>query len=60
MKRFLSIALALVSAVIIGVLQVSAENGVPMTGDENWWIWLVLAVIAVVMVVVLVITGKKK
>lgn len=60
MKRFLAIAAAFISAVMVSILQVSAENGVPATGDENWWIYIVLAVVAIAMVVVLVVTGKKK
>jgi len=60
MKKFLSITLALISAIMAGALQASADNGVPTTGDENWWIYIVLAVVAIAMVVVLVVTGKKK
>ena len=60
MTKALSALLAIICAVIMGVFQVSAEGGVPMTGDENWWIYLVLAIVAVAMVVILVVTGKKK
>jgi len=38
----------------------NALSLVPMTGDENWWIYIVLAVVAVAMVVVLAVTNKKK
>ncbi len=60
MKRFLSVIMALISAVVMSALQVSADAGVPMTGDENWWIYIILAVVAVAMVVVLIVTNKKK
>ena len=60
MKRLLSILFAIISVVAVGALNVCAEGGVPMTGDENWWIYIFLAVIAVAMVVVLAVTGKKK
>ncbi|MBQ3081631.1 MAG: LPXTG cell wall anchor domain-containing protein [Clostridia bacterium] len=60
MKKALSVVMAFLSAVVIGALQASADSGVPMTGDENWWIYLILAVVAVAMVVVLAVTSKKK
>ncbi len=60
MKRAFYAFAAVISAIMMGALQVSADTGVPMTGDENWWIYVILAVVAIAMVVVLVVTNKKK
>lgn len=60
MKKAFAVIMAFISAIMLGAVQAAADGGVPMTGDENWWIYLVLAIVAVAMVVVLVVTNKKK
>lgn len=60
MIKALSVLMAFLCTMVAGVSQVCADSGVPMTGDENWWIYIVLAVVAVAMVAILVVTGKKK